>query len=170
MMRKILTIAVLLPLASACAPFAASSAPALTTGQTAFVQNICDRVMGLKSSGLYRSQCEESLSRSLARKLQATEMAASYDACGSKGLANGSPAFAACVLDRQDKGMAAAMTPASLSYDVHGTESAGSYFDVPPSARWRREQYSCGQLGLMPGGAAFGQCVASLDADLFNPD
>jgi hypothetical protein len=170
MVGKIAAIAILTPLAIACAPFAAASAPALNAGQTALIKATCEQVMGLKPGSMYRSQCEDSLSRSLSRKIEAASMADNYSACGNQGLSNGTPAFAACVLDRQEKSQPpAAVMPVRLSYDATTPENAKSYFDVPPSVRWRREQYSCVQLSLVPSSLAFGQCVASLDAALFSP-
>jgi hypothetical protein len=54
----------------------------------------------------------------------------------------------------------------SLTYDMNAPENAKGYFDVSNSVHWRREQYSCAQLGLTPGTGAFGQCVASLEGAL----
>jgi hypothetical protein len=166
MVRKILTAALLAPLVVACAPFSASSAPSLTPEQTSLVQATCDRVMGLAHSGVYRDECRESLSQSLARKVEAEAMAGAYVDCNRQGLSEGSAAFSACMLDRQSQPRAVAVQTASLVYDMNAPENAKGYFDVNNTVHWRREQYSCAQLGLTPGTGAFGQCVASLDAAL----
>jgi hypothetical protein len=171
MVRKILTAAIFAPLIVACAPFAASSASTLAPEQVSLVQATCDRVMGLAHSGVYRDECRDSLSQSLARKMEGEAMAASYSDCRHQGLSEGSPAFSACMLDRQSQPRASAMQTASLAYDTNAPENTKGYFDVNNTVHWRREQYSCAQLGLTPGTGAFGQCVASLDAALFpNPD
>jgi hypothetical protein len=171
MVHKILTAALLAPLMVACAPFATSSASTLTPEQSSLVQVTCDRVMGLAHSGVYRDECRDSLSQSLARKMEGEAMAASYSDCRHQGLSEGSAAFSACMLDRQSQPRASAMQTASLAYDTNAPENTKGYFDVNNTVHWRREQYSCAQLGLTPGTGAFGQCVASLDAALFpNPD
>ena len=166
MVRKIVSAVLLAPLMVACAPFTPSSASALTPEQTSLVQATCDRVMGLVHSGIYRDECRDSLSQSLARKNKAEGMAGAYGDCSRQGLSEGSAAFSACMLDRQSRPRAAAAQPASLAYDVNSGENAKGYFDVNNTVHWRREQYACAQLGLTPGTGAFGQCVVSLDAAL----
>ena len=166
MVRKFLTVALITPLMVACAPFAASSAPVLSPEQASLVQMTCDRVMGLAHGGVYRDECRESLSETLARKVEAEGMAGPYVDCRRQGLAEGSAAFSTGVLDHPSHAVAAAAQPASLSYNAAAPENAKGYFDVSNSVHWRREQYSCAQLGLMPGTGSFGQCVASLDAAL----
>ena len=166
MVRKLLTAALLAPLMVACAPFAASSAPALSAEQVSLVQATCDRVMGLAHSGVYRDECRDSLSQSLARKNAAEGMAGAYGDCSRQGLSEGSAAFSTCMLDRQSRPRTAAVQPASLAYDADTAENAKGYFDVNNTVHWRREQYACAQLGLTPGTGAFGQCVVSLDAAL----
>ena len=93
MVRKFLTAALLAPLMVACAPFATSSASTLTPEQSSLVQVTCDRVMGLAHSGVYRDECRDSLSQSLARKMEGEAMAASYSDCRHQGLSEGSAAF-----------------------------------------------------------------------------
>ncbi len=169
MARKALITAIFVPLAVACAPFAASSAPTLAPEQASLVQTTCDRVMGLAHSGVYRDLCRESLSASLARKAEGQAMAASFTECRHQGLSEGSAAFSTCMLDGQSRPQAVATQTASLAYDANTPENSKGYFDVNNSVHWRREQYSCAQLGLTPGTGAFGQCVVSLDAVL-QPD
>lgn len=169
MTHKGLIIAIFVPLAVACAPFAASSAPTLAPEQVSLVQTTCDRVMGLAHSGVYRDLCRESLSESLARKVEGQAMTASYGECRRQGLSEGSAAFSTCMLDGQSRAHTIAMQTASLAYDANTPENAKGYFDVNNTVHWRREQYSCAQLGLTPGTGAFGQCVVSLDAVL-QPD
>ncbi len=127
--------------------------------------------MGLAHSGVYRDECRDSLSQSLARKIAAEGMAGAYNDCGRQGLSEGSAAFSACMLDRQSQSRPrAAMTPSnSLAYDMNAPENAKGYFDVNNTVHWRREQYACAQLGLTPGTGAFGQCLAGLEGALL-PD
>ncbi len=169
MARKILTAALFASLVAACAPFAASSTPSLTPEQASLVQATCDHVMGLAHSGVYRDECRDSLSQSLARKVEAEAMAASYGDCNKQGLSEGSAAFSACMLDRESQPRIAAMHTASLAYDVNAPENTKGYFDVNNTVHWRREQYSCAQLGLTPGTGAFGECLAGLEGALM-PD
>ncbi len=165
MVRKSFSIGILVPFLVACAPFAASSAPALTPEQANLVQATCDKVMGLRNSGVYRDECRDSLSATMARMAEARSMAGAYSDCGRENLAEGSAAFSSCMLDRQSRPVTA-LPVSNLSYDTSNPENAKGYFDVSNSVHWRREQYSCAQLGLIPGTGAFGQCVASLDAAL----
>jgi hypothetical protein len=176
MVRKIFAIALLAPLIVACAPFAAPPTPTQAPEQASLVQATCDHVMGLTHSGVYRDLCRESLSQSLARKLEAEAMAGAYGDCRHQGLSEGSAAFSACMLDRQAQSptvvtRTASLATASLAYDTNAPENTKGYFSVSNTVHWRREQYSCAQLGLTPGTGAFGQCVASLDAALLpDPD
>lgn len=165
-MRNCLVIALSLPVLMACMP-AFGADPVLAPQQVALVQQTCDKVMGLKNGGEYRSLCQDSLSQSLARKLAAEESARGYDTCRSEGLHDA--ALATCMLDRPNRAAAVSTQPVSLAYDVDAPENAKSYFDVTPSEAWRREQYSCAQLGLIPGSNAFQQCAVGLEAALF-PD
>lgn len=137
----------------------------LTPEQASLVQVTCDQVMGLAHSGVYRDECRESLSASLSRKVEAQGMAGAYGDCSRQDLHEGSAAFSTCMLDRQSRPVTA-LPVSALSYDASLPENAKGYFDVSNSVHWRREQYSCAQLGLTPGTGAFGQCVASLDAAL----
>jgi hypothetical protein len=168
---KGLIAAIFAPLIVACAPFAASSAPTLAPEQDSLVQATCDHVMGLAQGGVYRDLCRESLSASLARKIESEGMAASYSDCRHQGLTEGSAAFSACMLDHQSQPHAPTTQTASLAYDVNAPENTKSYFHVSNTEHWRRQQYSCAQLGLTPGTGAFGECVVSLTAVLqANPD
>jgi len=41
-----------------------------------------------------------------------------------------------------------------------------SYSASNPAERRRKEEYACARLGIVPGAAGFGQCVAELDSAL----
>ena len=166
MVHRSLVAAILTPSIIACAPFAATPVPTLAPEQASLVQATCDRVMGLAQGGVYRDECRESLSETLARKAEAEGMAGAYGECRHQGLNEGSAAFSSCMLDRESRPHITAAQTVNLAYDANAPENAKSYFHVSNSVHWRREQYSCAQLGLTPGTGAFGQCVASLDAAL----
>ncbi len=80
------------------------------------------------------------------------------------------PEFAACVLDRKN----VLSQPGSA---IEGVDSGPasksdaaqrSYLSSNAEERRRKEEYACAQLGLAPGRASFGQCVAQLDAALWS--
>jgi len=53
----------------------------------------------------------------------------------------------------------------SASYAI-GQPAETSYSESTAAERRRKEEYSCAQLGLLPGSPGFGQCVAELDGSL----
>ncbi|SRR5579883_781656 len=167
MLRKFLASAALIVATAAPACAAPPLSPelrAINDGQRALVAQTCDRVMGLQDGGVFRQECMDSLASSLAAKTERSALAASYRFCSGRGLSEGSAAFSTCMLDNRDRLGAAAPEPVKLSYDAN----AQGYFAIGNGDRWRREQYACAQIGLTPGTAAFGQCVAGLDASLFH--
>jgi len=173
-MHRFLAAAALVPLLMA--PLAASAAPplspeqrAIDPGQRELVAATCDQVMGLSGGGIYRQECMDSLARSVAAKAASAHMAGSYVACRGQGLHEGTAAFSTCMLDSQGQSAAITALPVKLSYDANTPENAQSYFEVTNSVHWRREKYACAQIGLVPGGAAFAECAAGLQAALFNP-
>jgi hypothetical protein len=177
MFRHILATAALIPLLLGCALTGASAEPplspdlrAISADQRGLVTEVCDRVMGLGRGGVYRSECMDSLARSFAAKTQGIQTASNFSACRSRGLSEGTAAFSTCMLDSRGTYAAQPQPAQKIAYDWTTPENAKSYFDVSNSVRWRREQYSCAQIGLTPGTGGFGQCVASLEAALMpNP-
>jgi hypothetical protein len=174
-MHRLLAAAALVPLL--LAPLGASAAPplspeqrAIDPGQRELVAQTCDRVMGLSGGGIYRQECMDSLARSVAAKAESAHLAGNYVACRGQGLHEGTAAFSTCMLDAQDRGPAMSGEPVKLAYDASTPENSKSYFDVSNRVHWRREQYSCAQIGLTPGTAAFGECTAGLQSALMpNP-
>lgn len=177
MLRHILATAALIPLLLGCALVGASAEPPLSPDlraigqdQRGLVAEVCDRVMGLSRGGYYRSECMDSLARSSVAKAEGAQMAGNYSACHSRGLSEGTAAFSTCMLENRETYAAQSQEPQKIAYDWTTPENAKSYFDVSNSVRWRREQYSCAQIGLTPGTGGFGQCVAGLEAALMpNP-
>jgi hypothetical protein len=172
-MRKLLAAAAFVPFL--LAPLAASAAPplspeqrALEPDQRSLVAETCDRVMGLSEGGIYRQECMDSLARSVARRVQAAQVAGSHQACRGQDLHEGTAAFSTCMLDKQDRDPVLPAMSVKLAYD--SPENSKSYFDVSNRVHWRREQYACAQIGLTPGTTAFSECTAGLEAALMpNP-
>jgi hypothetical protein len=170
-MHRLLATAALVPLL--LVPLSASAAPPLSPEQRALgpdqrtlVAETCDRVMGLSSGGIYRQECMDSLARSVAGKAESAHLAGSYVTCRGQGLRDGTAVFSTCMLD--DRGAGISAEPVKLAYDP--STNSKSYFNVSNLVHWRREQYSCAQIGLTPGTSAFGECTADLEAALMpNP-
>ena len=97
-------------------------------------------------------------------------MAAAYGDCRRRDLAEGTAAFSTCMLD--SKATASAAQPVALALaDPPGMEFGKSFYHMTPREQFQRERYSCAELGLLPGGGAFGQCVANLQvAMMANPN
>jgi hypothetical protein len=173
MFHKFAPLAVLAPLVAGCVPFPQTPERIVAPEQAALVEATCRSVMGLPKGEVYYDLCQESLQHSLAGKTAAIQTEQSYDQCRQKGLKADSAAFSACVLQTQDASPSphpvVGLQNANLVYPADLLQSEKSYFSVTPSVRWQRERYSCAQLGLAPASAAFGHCVASLDAAMF-PD
>ncbi len=164
MLQKIALAAAAFALMSACA--VAATPAAISSQQASVIEASCTTIMGLQKGEFQYVACRDSLSGTAAGLAQGQARLAAYDACHGKGLASGSAALATCMLDNEQAApmRIAAAGPMALP---HGDLKAGSsYFGITHDVQWRREQYSCAQLGLVPGSAAFTHCVVSLDADV----
>jgi hypothetical protein len=75
--------------------------------------------------------------------------------------------FDACVesLAQTLKGNSSGPRKAAASYAISPPKQT-SYSESNPAERRRKEEYACTQLGIAPGMAGFGQCVAQLDSAL----
>lgn len=170
MLRRV-AFAAAMALTSACAVHAAP-AP-VTAQQAAAIEASCTTIMGFRQGEYGYQACRDSLGATAAGLVEGQARLAAYDVCRGKGFAAGSAALATCMLDNEK----AAPMPVSSVTDTsqavalpHDDLRVGrSYYNVTHAVQWRREQYSCAQLGLVPGSTAFVHCVASLDADLL-PD
>jgi hypothetical protein len=166
-------------IAQGCA--AQNSEHLLTPQQTAMIKATCQQVMHIGyHNGVDLDACMGALAESLAAKTQGDIVWKSDADCAAQGLKRDTPAFSMCVLDRQNGYVAgvsrsnaatdgAPSAPTALAYDA-GKDNSQAYYDASFDTKRRREQYSCAQLGIDPISSAFGQCVADLDADLFNAD
>jgi len=154
----------------------AQSSASLAPQQAALVRATCEKIMRVGRSGVDMAACTESLADSVAARQEGYISAQSDRACSSQGLTPGSAEFATCVLDRKRHyqgapALMAANGTAQLTYDPGKDVGASQdYYDASFDTKRRREEYSCAQLGLDPDTGAFGQCVAGLDASLFNAD
>jgi hypothetical protein len=168
--QKIAFATLIIPLLAAAAGCA--SAEPLTNQQTDLVSAACTQIMGLRPGETYYADCKESLGNSLATKISSTQTVRGMDDCSRRGLAEGSPAFSACVLEQQDSEPVrnAVAQPVVLTYPRDELKSGKSYYNVSNEVHWKREQYSCAQLGLTPGTNGFQHCVVSLDAALLPDD
>jgi hypothetical protein len=169
MIRTLLAIAAAAPLMMGCSGFAqAEDLNNMTPAQLSLIDATCTNVMGFKHRDAYYLACQDSLSHSLARRDAAYRMMASDDACISRGLKPGSAAQATCMLDGE-RAASMAPVPQPVAFSSEATQAGKSYYDVTNGVKFQRERYSCAQLGLMPNGGLFGQCVASLEGALL-PD
>ena len=161
MLQKILAGATVMPLLLACAPFAQAGMQTMSPEQVSLVDTTCTQVMGLKRGEYYFATCRESLAHALAGKVEDRDMAAAYRDCRGQGLVEGSAAFSTCML--QSKAIAPSPRTATIAYQgAPDTEPGKSYYGVAPHVQFLRARYSCAQLGLVPGSAAFGECVTDL--------
>ncbi len=164
---------------SACA--SQDTAQLINAQQAALIKATCQNVMHIGyHNAVDLSACMGSLSDTLAAKMQGDIARKSYETCAGLGLARDTPEFSMCVLDRQ-KNYAAELSqnnvvlktspvqPVKLAYDAQ-KDGSEDYYDASFDTKRRREEYSCAQLGLDPISSAFGQCVADLNASLFNAD
>lgn len=165
MLHRIAFATAAFALTSACTVEAAPAAA--TPQQAAIIEASCTSVMGLKHGEFAYLACRESLGATAAGLAEGQGRLQAYDACSRRGLAPGSAAHATCMLDSENAApmpvaavtAAPAPVPAAMVADT-------SYYNVTHAVQWRREQYACAQLGLVPGSAIFTHCVASLDADI----
>lgn len=168
------------PLIGACALVAtgcvAQTATSLPPQQAALVRATCEKIMRVGRT-IALSACSEALTDSLVAHEQGYVAVQGDRTCSSQGLKPGTAEFATCVLDHRRQYASAPMQVAAngtaprLTYDPSKDVGASQdYYDASFDTKRRREEYSCAQLGLDPDSGEFGQCVAGLDANLFNVD
>jgi hypothetical protein len=161
MLRKFLATATFIPLAMGCAPLA--QAQEYASPEQSLVDQTCTQVLGLQRGQTYFAGCRDSLSNILVARNEGQALVVAYASCSQQGLVEGTAAYSTCVLGASKSVPVAPQRLAIASTGGAETEAGKSFYEVPPHVRWNRERYACAQLGLLPGGALFGQCVASLD-------
>lgn len=145
----------------------------LAPDQMNLVRMTCESVMRIRN-GVDMEACMRSLADTMAARSEGEIVWRADADCARQGLPRGTAAFSMCVLDRQRAYSAnpqrvASATPPRLVYDPQ-RDGAEGYYNASFDTKRRREQYACAQLGITPASSAFGQCVADLDASLFNAD
>ena len=142
--------------------FSQSTMPA---AQQAYLKEICTKITRVQNSAESLG-CVESLSDSLAAVQEGRIAAANDRDCRARGLANGTPQFAQCAIDRRYGG-AADDAPALKTVIVPSDVAADNGWRFGTfAARHRREQASCAQLGIDPGSQVFVSCVNGLETAL----
>lgn len=170
--KKILLVLMPLSLTSMAGCAAISSQPSLSPPETLAISAICTKIMHLSKGETGYSSCTESLGDSLASSLSVDPTLVNRQECLLQGYQTGTAELATCVLDRERT------HPETLSYPAvadlaeidrvaAADTSPSSYYGIAPRESYRREQYSCAQLGFAPISASFSQCVADLSAAMF---
>ncbi len=148
---------------------AAQSAGRLGPNQINLIRSTCETVMRIRN-GVDMEACMRSLADTMVAQTEGEIVWRADADCARQGLPRGTAAFAMCVLNREradPPSQNAAAIPPVLVYAPQSTEG---YYNASFDTKRRREQYACAQLGISPVSPTFGQCVADLDASLFNAD
>jgi hypothetical protein len=146
----------------------------LSAEQTKQVHATCVNIMRVRTGTVQYDACMESLSQTVIDRMEAEFLTRNYNECMRAGHKDGTADFASCVLDRKmHRSLPSHATgsdgssPADVgreALEIRHANFVSSRFDE----RRRREERSCAQLGLAPGGNAFSQCVTDLDVNLWN--
>lgn len=141
--------------------------------QTALARDTCANVMRIGQGVIPFDACVESLAETLSTPARGEILAKGREDCLAAGHREGTTELATCILDRK------AIRTAEWNQIRSGTTAEHivvsyaknqprrvSYFESTPMERRRKEEYSCAQLGIIPGSARFGSCVAQLDMAL----
>jgi hypothetical protein len=153
---------------------AAQTAASLSPQQSALIRSTCENIMRVGQT-IDFDVCTASLSDSLVTHQKSYAFAQIDRACSDQGLVSGTAAYATCVLDRKRQ-YANSPTPVNVAgpspaptLTYHPSDSE-DYYHMTFDTKRRREQDSCAQLGLDPDSGELQQCVAALDASLYNSD
>ncbi|HTX49300.1 MAG TPA: hypothetical protein VME40_07920 [Caulobacteraceae bacterium] len=138
-------------------------------GDDGEVGSICAGVLRLPQGERHYAACIQSLSNSLRSADSRSALSEARAACLRRGAASGTPALAECTLDAADTRPAADADPAPMR-NIAPPGGTRSYFAIPPSTAFRRDQLACAELGLDPAGAAFSACAIDLKAALVAAD
>jgi hypothetical protein len=152
-----------------CAAAAPYNPSELAPDQLTSVGDICQSVIRVQPIDADYAACVESLSGSVRNVEHSRAMQQAHQACSDQALRPGSPDLAVCELQAAGARPGA---PADLTFrNVAAAPSwSKSYQYASPSEVFSRAQMSCARLGLDPASYAFAQCVADLQASLFDAD
>jgi hypothetical protein len=163
---------------SGCASAGPFNPDRLPVAQVSEIGDICHSVMGLpvSDSDAEYLACEQSLSHSARAVDEARGLQAARDACLAKGLKPGEVALSECELT-SSKGQSPIGHPAEIvtktKLNLPPTAAPApikSYFRASSGEVFRREQMACARIGYDPITAAFHDCVASLQAAMFEAE
>jgi hypothetical protein len=136
----------------------------LSRAQVRQVQEICTDTMHLRHGVVEYDACIETLSLVLSNRNEAQRLVRSYEACATRK--EGTPEFAMCVLNQMDTDSAGHPKGDNEVATVRDVQH--SFFESNVDERRMLAENACARLGLAPGGASFGSCVANLDINLRN--
>jgi len=141
--------------------------------QTALARDTCANIMRIRQGMVPFDACVDSLTETLGNRTQGEMLARSRQDCLEAGHGQDTAELAICMLDRKAAHTAqwnktqADAAPERVTVNFTRTPSGlVSYSESTVQERHRKEEYSCAQLGILPGSAKFGQCVAELDISL----
>jgi hypothetical protein len=123
------------------------------------IANACEG-LGLDPSEAPYAFCAMSLQDAAAGVEQAHNIGVARRVCARKGYRVGTPAFANCVLDREDE---ISESQPKMPAPVATNEPFRTY--QRPDQR-KAVPRACAQLGLDPGSSAFSTCVSNLNMTL----
>ena len=141
--------------------------------QTALAHDTCANVMRIGQGVVPFDACVDSLTETLGNRTQSEMLARSSRDCIAAGHGQETEELAICMLDRKAAHTAqwnktqadTAPERVTVNYMRNRPGQVGYSLSTPQERR-RREEYSCARLGMIPGSARFGQCVAELDISL----
>lgn len=146
----------------------ADNPPNLSADQAALVKQTCSDTMRIRQGYVQYEACVESLSATLVKREEIKRLSSAYDACTDTEHLQGSSKFAQCVLNEKN---ASAGMPQDGAVKVNGAAPAStatrSFTESDAQGRRALEERACANLGLIPGQAAFGDCVTHLDINLW---
>jgi hypothetical protein len=149
-----------------CAPLAPYNPDRLPPAQMSRIGDVCHAVMGLPVGlDAHYLACEESLSRSLAARREASALLAARQTCEARGLQ--SEALAQC--EQSPPQPAAAQTDQVFDAPLPASP-VKSYFSASNVEINRREQEACIAIGEEPATWSLARCVADLTSTLWDAD
>lgn len=138
--------------------------------QASRARETCAGVVRVNQGTVQFEACVESLSRTLSDGNKIQLLTKSYDDCMAAHHKDGTPEFAACVLDRKNalSQPGGAIAGSDFTLPAKNEAAQRTFSSSNADERRRKEEYACAQLGLSPGRASFAQCVTQLDVALWS--
>jgi hypothetical protein len=139
----------------------------LSPDQTTLVKQICSDTMRIRQGYVQYEACVESLSATVANREEVKQLVRAYDACKSAAHKEGTPQYAQCVLNEKGTSVSDQRMGDRTPDRQANIESNRSFTESTSEERRALEERACAKLGLVPGQAAFGNCVSHLDMNLW---